>query len=512
MYEKLEKLINEGDYNEALYEFQNEFMKIDSQRDEDAARLCVLEASLWECLENSYAEYEAISRGFKYDQGNYELFYMLGLYYREINVDQAFLCMQMALHYCDNEDKSDILYALNELKNDSALRVRKTSIMVLSYNDLEIMKMCIESIEKYVPKDSYELVIVDNASTEEGVCGYLRERRDSADYTFKLIESDENLGFPKGCNLGAEACDKENDIFFLNNDAVLTQNSLFWLRMGLYENRNVGACSGMSNSASLQEIEPAEFEIYAGQSLDKNWHKNMDVEKSVSIFKGYANDHSLPKRKPYKRAFRLTGYALLVSRDALEVVASDGKVFDELFSPGYFEDDDLGIRIARAGFEQYVCDNSFIYHNGGSGFAGHNDAMEKSRQKFRDKWGFDVWAYSLPWDEAVSKVIALYNDKNKPLRVIDFACGLGTTGAYLKYIIPDIYVAGVCVNSFAASVAKNMIDDVSWGNLNTAFLPWNEHSFDVAIIEREFVCKLKASQYLLENGIIIDDVDEGEVN
>ena len=75
---------------------------------------------------------------------------------------------------------------------------------------------------------------------------------------------------------------------------------------------------------------------------------------------------------------------MMLSREAVRCVAQDYKVFDELFSPGYFEDDDLGIRLARAGFEQYVCKNAFIYHNGGTGFAENENAMTESRNKFVD--------------------------------------------------------------------------------------------------------------------------------
>ena len=39
-----------------------------------------------------------------------------------------------------------------------------------------------------------------------------------------------------GCNVGVEYSDSEADIFLLNNDTRLAHNSLFWLRMGLYEN------------------------------------------------------------------------------------------------------------------------------------------------------------------------------------------------------------------------------------------------------------------------------------
>ena len=178
MYEKLTELIATGDYREALYEFQEEYLHISEKEPKDAAKLCLLEASLWEALADSTAEYDAIARGIAYDGGNYELFYMLGLYYADINVNQAYLAFEAALTYCtDENDREVIKNAMDELKENRALRVRKLSIMILSHNDLDLLKRCIDSVEKYVPEGAYEIVVVDNASTEEGVREYLKEKQ-----------------------------------------------------------------------------------------------------------------------------------------------------------------------------------------------------------------------------------------------------------------------------------------------------------------------------------------------
>jgi hypothetical protein len=59
--------------------------------------------------------------------------------------------------------------------------------------------------------------------------------------------------------------------------------------------------------------------------------------------------------------------------------------------------------------------------------------------------------------------------------------------------------------AFAASIARNMADSVAWGDLNLCRLPWKNHSFDVALIDRTDVCKVRASQFIKQNGIIIDE-------
>lgn len=515
MFDKLTELISQGEYNEALYEFQEEFFHIDERTPKEAAKLCILEATLWEVLSDYPAEYDAIARGLSYNPGDYELFYMLGIYYMNVNINKAYLCMEMALFYCDDEaDREVIADTVSELRCSPQVRVRNVSIMILSYNDLEIMKECIRSIEEFTPTGTYEVVVVDNASTEDGVLEFLRGHRDEVDYPFILIENSDNLGFPRGCNIGAAACRSDNDIFFLNNDAVLMQNSLFFLRMGLYDSRDVGAAGAFSNSASLQEIDAKELMEYADTEDraafedEEPWHLKLGFKKALEVFKKYSGINGIPMRNEFIERFRLTGFALLLSRDAVGAVSADGQVFDESFSPAYFEDDDLGIRLARAGFHQYLCRNSFIYHNGGNGSFGASKGMEEGRERFRDKWGFDIWGYCLPWFEAADAVVELAEENKGYLRVLDFTCGFGATASYIRSRCPSVFIAGVCRTSFEAGIAGLSADEVVFGELNTVKLPWSTHSFDVVLAETVFVNKIRIADYLREGGIHIGNDQE----
>ena len=533
MYEKLSELICSGNLEEALYELQEEYLHIDERTPVEAGKLCVLEASLWEALGDSTAELDALSKALRYDHTNYEIYYMLGLYYVDINVNKAFLCAEMALHYCDNQDDYAVIQSLfSSAQEDKRCTVRNTSIMILSYNDLSIMQKCLESVKKYVPSDSYEIVVVDNASTESGVREYLREEEKNLNDRFVLIENPENAGFPAGCNIGYRNCNPDNDILFLNNDACLTPLSLFWMKMELYDNRKVGACSALSNYASLQNVDFNDMKAFINEKLqkfwpelsdaeseyfetvknqinspdcDNLWHRYTGADAAMWAFEKYALYKGVLLGKNYVNKFRLTGFALLLSRDAINAVADDDCIFDERFFPGYFEDDDLGIRIARAGFEQRLCKNSFVYHNGGGGFEGHSDALERGRERFKEKWGFDVWAYCLPWEEACSEVIELAGRTNGILRVIDFTCGFGANAARIKEAVSNVYVAGVCTSPFAAGIADDVCDDVIFGDLNLVRIPWPANSFDVAIYEKDKVCKGQISHCLKPGGIIFAD-------
>ncbi|ADL35042.1 hypothetical protein bpr_I2309 [Butyrivibrio proteoclasticus B316] len=112
MFDKLSDLISQGELQDALYEFQDEYFHINERTPSEAARLCVLEASIWEGLNDGTAELTALYNGLHYDHTNYEIYYMLGLYYMNINVNWAYLCLEMALDYCTDDGDVQIMRAL----------------------------------------------------------------------------------------------------------------------------------------------------------------------------------------------------------------------------------------------------------------------------------------------------------------------------------------------------------------------------------------------------------------
>ena len=98
--------------------------------------------------------------------------------------------------------------------------LNNTSIIILTYNNLNYTKECLDSIKKYTKEGTYEIIIVDNNSTD-GTVEYLKSQPD-----LKVIYNKENMGFPKGCNQGISLASNSNDILLLNNDTIVTNN---WL-------------------------------------------------------------------------------------------------------------------------------------------------------------------------------------------------------------------------------------------------------------------------------------------
>lgn len=93
------------------------------------------------------------------------------------------------------------------------------SIIIVNYNTCKLTVKCIDSICEKTIGISYEIIMVDNASTDKSV-----ECIKKAYPFIKIIENKENLGFGKANNLGVEMADGKY-IFLLNSDTILLNNA-----------------------------------------------------------------------------------------------------------------------------------------------------------------------------------------------------------------------------------------------------------------------------------------------
>lgn len=284
--------INQQDYLKALEYYliyENEGHEFDDS-------IAILAGSIFHYYGEKENEWNAIKKGLQYNYKNYELYVMLGNYYLEQNLYQAYLCYENALFYCNKEDDRPIIYSLiQQLTDEYNIAVPKSAIVILSYNLKDYTEQCIQSIRSTIPEYAREIIVVDNAS-EDGSVEWLRQQTD-----IKLIENSVNAGYPAGCNQGIRLAEPESDIFLLNNDTIVTPNSLFWLRMGLYENDTVGSTGSVSNYVSN------------GQQIANNW---TTVEEIIT----FSNSNNVPVKYPYEEKLCLVGFALLIKRAALNKV------------------------------------------------------------------------------------------------------------------------------------------------------------------------------------------------
>ena len=233
--------------------------------------------------------------------------------------------------------------------------MRKTSIIILSYNTLQYTKLCIESIRRHTAAGTYELIVIDNCSVD-GSREWLKKQKDIV-----LIKNFENVGFPKGCNQGMEIATGQ-DLLLLNSDTIVTPRWLDNMRTALYSDKSVGAVGCVANYVShFQQVETNGY-----QTLDELIQ--------------FANQYNKSNPAAWEQRLTLVGFAFLLKREVYEAIGP----MDEAFSPGNYEDDDYSLRIWQAGWKLLLCKDTFIHHFGSSSFLRNRSEAEKKarEQKF----------------------------------------------------------------------------------------------------------------------------------
>lgn len=313
------------------------------------------------------------------------------------------------------------------------LGTKKISIIILSYNNLNYNQICLKSIRKYTTANTYEIIIIDNNSTD-GTREWLKEQNG-----IKLILNDENVGFPKGCNLGIEVSEKDNDILFLNNDTIVTPRWLDNLKVCIYSDEKIGAAGSITNCCSN----------YQCISVPYNDMK--------SIIK-FADKNNISSSDKWEQKNKLIGFCMLVKREVINKIG----VFDEQFTPGHYEDDDLSMRIIESGYKLMVCYDSYIHHFASASFnkdhTKFNNIVKTNALKFEEKWDFNSNSQSVINFDIIDRI----NEPiEKGLNILEFDCGLGSTLLRLKYMYPQAKLYGTETNTSVAKICGKIFEVIT---------------------------------------------------
>jgi GT2 family glycosyltransferase/tetratricopeptide (TPR) repeat protein len=251
------------------------------------------------------------------------------------------------------------------------------SIIVPCHNQLEYTRLCLESVLRHT-RPPYELVLVDNASTD-GTPAYLRELRARPGPTrVEVVRNDQNLGFPAGCNQGLRQA-RGRYLILLNNDTVVTPG---WLDGLVACATRGGPQAGLVGAVTNASRPPQE--VRAGYA-------------DLSGLDAFAARRRQQFAGQALAVERLTGFCLLLRREALDEVGG----LDEGYGLGFFDDDDLSVRARRAGFTLLVAQDVYIHHFGNRTFQAlgidARQQLKENFERFQQKWGAEESAgYRMP--------------------------------------------------------------------------------------------------------------------
>ncbi len=240
------------------------------------------------------------------------------------------------------------------------------TIIIVNWNGGELLRRCLASIAQFPPRQAYEIVVVDNASTDGS-----REWLVSLDERVRLIANVENVGFGRANNQ-AFAVSDALFLFLLNSDAEVYAGAIDTLVATVNSDARIGACGPrlVNPDGSLQPsvfrnpMNPAEMLAVAFR-LYRLLPKRLRGEWLL----GFHWDHA-----HRRRANMLSGAALMARRQMVDVVGG----FDERFHM-YGEDTEWCLRIVRGGWWLLFEPAATVLHHGGQSSAKRWNNLEKMR-------------------------------------------------------------------------------------------------------------------------------------
>ena len=115
------------------------------------------------------------------------------------------------------------------------------SIIIVSYNTVDLTIHCIESIYAKTQQVSFEVIVVDNGSKDNTV-----QRIKDQFKKVRVIETGKNLGFGKANNIGLKEA-RGKYILYLNSDTILLNNGVkdFFDYFEIHSHENIGAIGSL---------------------------------------------------------------------------------------------------------------------------------------------------------------------------------------------------------------------------------------------------------------------------
>jgi GT2 family glycosyltransferase/glycosyltransferase involved in cell wall biosynthesis len=233
------------------------------------------------------------------------------------------------------------------------------SVIVPLFNAVNYTRRMVESFFANQPAAPFELIFVDNASTDE-TPQFLETLSDRA----TIITNQSNLNFSGACNQGARAA-KGKYLLFLNSDTLLLPGWLEPMVAILERERTIGVVGN-------KHIYPGTRRLHhAGVCFDSNYESSHYL---VNV------DFDDP-RVNYRRDFQaVNGACLLIRRELFAQIGG----FNEMYKNGC-EDLELCLEVRKLGYRVTYTPDSQILHFGQRS-PGRNNLNNQNIQLFKERW------------------------------------------------------------------------------------------------------------------------------
>ncbi len=249
---------------------------------------------------------------------------------------------------------------------------KKVSIITLTYNQLNKTKQFMDSLYKYTDSEFFELIVIDNHS-KDGTKNYLKSLE--KEKGIRLICNDHNMGYARGNNQGLRMAEGEM-IGLLNNDILLSPRWLENVIKTFEEHKDAGLVSPVM----LIDLEES-----SGISCRKENYMRFGME--------YAAKAECSSEKFLYPQFS----CVFLKRELLDTVG----YLDEKFTPAFYEDDDYTIRTWRKGYNCYICNRSFYFHDHSATSRHIHNSIMSRNEKYLEEKDYLAYKVCMLWNENI---------------------------------------------------------------------------------------------------------------
>jgi len=234
----------------------------------------------------------------------------------------------------------------------------EVSICIVTWNRLDLLKRCIESIEGNTTYPNYKIIVHSNGC-EDGTQEYLEAAASINKKIVPVLSKDNEVFVIPNNNMMQMFPD--NDAVLVNNDVYVTKGWLTELYKAAYGNPNIGIAGSkiLYPDQSLQEFGSELYENGSGRNIGKHDDPNKDEYKQM------------------KRVGYVSGCSMYIKNKTIKKIG----VFDLQFHPCYCEDSDYCYTAWENDIETVVTPNSIIYHDEGGTSGTDEDSGFKAYQK-----------------------------------------------------------------------------------------------------------------------------------
>lgn len=315
-------------------------------------------------------------------------------------------------------------------------------IVIVAYNEVEYVKLSVESIRMFADVEDLGVTVVDNGSAD-GLGEWAKEQ---TDITYVYVDEG-RTSFGKVLNQVREALQLMGDMLVMRACLVLTPHCLFGMLKTLHESADTGAVGPMSNGLP-----------------------NYQKREGFADYKEAVNGILQSEELPDKRAAELYYGAVLFKQEALEQLGG----FDEAFSSASYVIKDYCLRMIEKSWRLKVSGSSFLWCLRDSAYEQNINASEG--EILKKKWGMNYFN-TRPNDRLVGMI---REDGGKVIHVLEIGCDCGVTLLEIQNRYPNARTYGTEINTSASQIAAHFAD-VILNNIEEEKLPYESETFDYII-------------------------------